>query len=117
MRENTAGAISMSISQYRNRGRIVSNWNEICNVLLDLCIFSFKINTMTAKYDHRGMNHTEGGWPREVHAADEEQTMRFRKKIEKDEMYIHTLVQLTHVSKIAYRDHKDIFTILSKIHV
>ncbi|PSN32085.1 Dynein intermediate chain 3 [Blattella germanica] len=46
------------------------------------------------------MNHTEGGWPREVNQFDEEQTLRFRKKIEKDEMYIHTVLQLTHISKL-----------------
>ncbi|XP_069701576.1 dynein intermediate chain 3, ciliary [Periplaneta americana] len=55
-----------------------------------------ELNTIRAQYDQHGMNHTEGGWPREVNPADEEQTLRFRKKIEKDEMYIHTILQLTH---------------------
>ncbi|KDR14924.1 dynein intermediate chain 3, ciliary isoform X2 [Zootermopsis nevadensis] len=55
-----------------------------------------ELNTIRAQYDQHGMNHTEGGWPREVNPADEEQTLRFKKKIEKDEMYIHTVLQLTH---------------------
>lgn len=59
----------------------------------------------------RGMNHTEGGWPREVNPTDEEQTLRFRKKIEKDETYIHTVLQLTHVSKISCEGYKNILTI------
>lgn len=59
------------------------------------------------------MNHTEGGWPREVNPADEEQTLRFKKKIEKDEMYVHTVLQLTHVSKASYQDYIDMLTILN----
>lgn len=59
----------------------------------------------------RGMNHTEGGWPREVNPTDEEQTLRFRKKIEKDETYIHTVLQLTHVSKISCEGYKNILRI------
>jgi dynein intermediate chain 2 len=54
------------------------------------------------------MNHNEGGWPREVNPTDEEQTLRFRKKIEKDETYIHTVLQLTHVSKISCEGYKNI---------
>ncbi|KAJ9578526.1 hypothetical protein L9F63_005255 [Diploptera punctata] len=55
-----------------------------------------EVNTIRAQYEQHGMNHTEGGWPREVNPFDEEQTLRFKKKIEKDEMYIHTVLQLTH---------------------
>lgn len=58
-----------------------------------------------------GMNHTEGGWPREINPTDEEQTLRFKKKIEKDESYIHTILQLTHVSNISSEGNKDIVTI------
>jgi dynein intermediate chain 2 len=66
-----------------------------------------QLNTIRVQYDQHGMNHTEGGWPREINPADEEQTVRFKKKIEKDEMYIHTVLQLTHVrhnndSKVKY---------------
>lgn len=43
------------------------------------------------------MNHIEGGWPKDMNPADPEQTLRFRKKIEKDEKYIHTILQLSHV--------------------
>ncbi|XP_049779568.1 dynein axonemal intermediate chain 2 [Schistocerca cancellata] len=55
-----------------------------------------EVNTVRAEYDQHGMNHIEGGWPRDVNPADSEQTMRFRKKVEKDEMYIHTVLQLSH---------------------
>lgn len=44
------------------------------------------------------MNHTEGGWPKDLNFMDSEQTLRFRKKIEKDEMYTHSILQLLLVS-------------------
>ena len=34
------------------------------------------------------MNHTEGGWPKDINPAEVEQTIRFRKKVEKDEAYM-----------------------------
>jgi dynein intermediate chain 2 len=73
----------------------------------------FQVNTIRVQYDQRGMNHTEGGWPREVNPVDEEQTLRFKKKIEKDEMYVHTVLQLTHVSKASYQDCIDMLTLLN----
>ncbi|XP_076332791.1 dynein axonemal intermediate chain 2-like isoform X2 [Tachypleus tridentatus] len=40
------------------------------------------------------MNHTEGGWPRDINPDELEQVMRFRKKVEKDETYINSMLQL-----------------------
>ncbi len=48
-------------------------------------------------YETRGMNHTEGGWPKDINPTDLEQTVRFKKKIEKDDTYIHSVRQLSHV--------------------
>ncbi|XP_006034869.1 dynein intermediate chain 2, axonemal [Alligator sinensis] len=42
----------------------------------------------------RGVNHVEGGWPKDVNALEMEQTIRFRKKVEKDENYINTIIHL-----------------------
>ncbi|CAB3386532.1 Hypothetical predicted protein [Cloeon dipterum] len=55
-----------------------------------------QVNTARPEFEERGMNHFEGGWPKDLNAADPEQTLRFRKKIEKDEKYIHTILQLSH---------------------
>ena len=43
------------------------------------------------------MNHVEGGWPKDINPAEIEQTMRFRKKIEKDEHYMNTIHSLGEV--------------------
>ena len=40
------------------------------------------------------MCHTEGGWPAEVDLTDGEQVARWRKKVERDEDYIRTVLQL-----------------------
>lgn len=40
------------------------------------------------------MYHFEGGWPKDINMKDVEQTVRYRRKIEKDELYIHTMLQL-----------------------
>lgn len=42
----------------------------------------------------RGINHVEGGWPKDVNPLEMEQTIRFRKKVEKDENYINVITQL-----------------------
>lgn len=44
--------------------------------------------TDRTEYSHRGMLHSEGGWPKEVNYQDEEQPGRYKKKIEKDDSYI-----------------------------
>lgn len=40
------------------------------------------------------MQHSEGGWPKEVDPTEAEQVVRWRRKVEKDEEYIKTVVRL-----------------------
>ena len=44
------------------------------------------------------MNHVEGGWPKDINPAEVEQTIRYRKKVEKDEVYIQMVQDLGMVS-------------------
>ncbi|GJQ68712.1 hypothetical protein Trydic_g17247 [Trypoxylus dichotomus] len=53
-----------------------------------------QLNTMRAEYVNNSMCHVEGGWPKDINTADEEQTKRYRRKIEKDEGFTHTMMQL-----------------------
>ena len=46
------------------------------------------INTARTEMVSQGMNHTEGGWPKDINCTDPEQTSRYRKKFEKDEVFI-----------------------------
>ncbi|XP_013416067.1 dynein intermediate chain 3, ciliary [Lingula anatina] len=56
-----------------------------------------EINTERFETEVRGINHTEGGWPKDVNPQEVEQVLRYRKKVEKDEMYINTIQQLSTV--------------------
>jgi len=60
----------------------------------------FKINTLRAEFMSQGMNHFEGGWPKDINPAENDQTMRFRKKIEKDDVYISSVLNLCQVRPI-----------------
>lgn len=53
-----------------------------------------EINTERFETGSRGINHTEGGWPKDVNPQEVEQVTRFRKKVEKDEMYVTTIQSL-----------------------
>eukprot|EP00049_Salpingoeca_infusionum_P018565 m.357810 g.357810 ORF g.357810 m.357810 type:complete len:572 (+) comp17943_c0_seq1:313-2028(+) len=51
-----------------------------------------EVNTERADFSDSGMNHQEGGWPKDVSPEDMEQTSRYRKKAEKEEVYVHSVV-------------------------
>lgn len=54
-----------------------------------------QINTFRVDYADHGMNHLEGGWPKEVDTNDEEAVLRFRKKVERLDNYVVTMKNLT----------------------
>lgn len=59
-----------------------------------------QINTERIEMETRGINHVEGGWPKDVNPLEMEQTIRFRKKVEKDENYINVIMQLGSVRSL-----------------
>ena len=58
----------------------------------------FQVNTERAEFLSQGMNHVEGGWPKDINPSENDRTMRFRKKIEKDDNYVGTVLGLCSVS-------------------
>ena len=58
-----------------------------------------EVNTNRFETESRSINHVEGGWPKDINPNEPDQTMRYRKKIEKDESYMNTVVQLGNVRK------------------
>lgn len=70
-------------------------------------ISASEANTDRATYEHKGINHTEGGWPKDVNLADPEQTVRYRRKIEKDESYIVQVMGLTKVLTCFWLSNRD----------
>jgi dynein intermediate chain 2 len=59
-----------------------------------------EVNTLRYNTETKGINHTEGGWPKDVNIQEQDQINRFRKKIEKDEIYLNSLSRLIHVKFI-----------------
>uniref|UniRef100_A0A2A4JH19 Uncharacterized protein n=1 Tax=Heliothis virescens TaxID=7102 RepID=A0A2A4JH19_HELVI len=59
------------------------------------CFSQCEINTIRAEHSNSGANHAEGGWPKDVNVNDPEATQRYRRKIEKDDGYIHCVMALS----------------------
>eukprot|EP00698_Gefionella_okellyi_P008263 TRINITY_DN2042_c0_g1_i2.p1 TRINITY_DN2042_c0_g1~~TRINITY_DN2042_c0_g1_i2.p1 ORF type:complete len:570 (+),score=116.88 TRINITY_DN2042_c0_g1_i2:49-1758(+) len=53
-----------------------------------------EVNTQRHETQPRGMLHVEGGWPRDVDPSEPDHTIRYRKKIEKEEAYQRQLKEL-----------------------
>ncbi|XP_045448777.1 dynein intermediate chain 3, ciliary-like [Melitaea cinxia] len=51
-------------------------------------------NTKKIVKHEQGINHTEGGWPRDVHLYNEEHILRHRRRIQHDESYVHSVLNL-----------------------
>ena len=47
--------------------------------------------------ENKSVHHIEGGWPKDVNIQEQDQVNRYRKKIEKDELYLHSLQRLIQV--------------------
>nr|XP_019951049.1 PREDICTED: dynein intermediate chain 2, axonemal [Paralichthys olivaceus] len=56
-----------------------------------------QVNTEHFESASIGINHVEGGWPKDINPEDMEQTLRYRKKVEKDERYTNSILQLASV--------------------
>jgi dynein intermediate chain 2 len=52
------------------------------------------VNTERFSYVSQGMLHLEGGWPKDVDSTEKDQTLRYKKKVEKDEEYIRQVRSL-----------------------
>ena len=60
-----------------------------------------QVNTLTIDFDSKGINHTEGGWPKDINHLDVEQVVRYRKKAEKDFSYLSVMGGLGSVIYLA----------------
>lgn len=53
-----------------------------------------EVNTERIVMKNTGMQHKEGGWPKDVDFTEQSDVKRFRKKVEKDEEYQYAMKQL-----------------------
>lgn len=54
-------------------------------------------NTRRIRSHNQGINHTEGGWPRDVNVGSEEQIHRHQRRVCQSEHYINTVLNLAPV--------------------
>jgi len=59
-----------------------------------LVMSQHEVNTEYIECVVEGINHTEGGWPKDVSCTDIEQLERHRRKIEREESYVPTVKNL-----------------------
>ncbi|KAI8915968.1 WD40-repeat-containing domain protein [Gorgonomyces haynaldii] len=67
-----------------------------------------EVNTESASFTNRGILHTQGGWPKDVDVTDVEHTIRYRKKIEKDEEYLKSIKALGDVMEMIVKQNNAI---------
>ena len=56
----------------------------------------------------RGLNHVEGGWPKDINLGEVEVKMRFRKKIEKLDAYGKTMTTLSNAMESCVKQNNTI---------
>ena len=66
------------------------------------------VNTEVTQTVSTASNHVEGGWPKDVNPNEMEQVARYRKKVEKDEGYISTILKLASIAEDVIRSNNAI---------
>lgn len=61
------------------------------------------VNTDNVELVSRGLNHIEGGWPKDLNIFDEEQTIRHRKKVMREDVWIQKIPQLASIMEAGVR--------------
>lgn len=51
-------------------------------------------NTKQIIIHEQGINHTEGGWPRDVHLYNEDHLSRHRRRVQHEDHYIHSILNM-----------------------
>lgn len=71
--------------------------------MTDVQVPLLQANTIRLDYVDRGILHVEGGWPKDVNQDDPEQVTRFKKKAEKEEIYLQSVLKMSKVSDIHFQ--------------
>uniref|UniRef100_A0A0K8VPH4 Dynein intermediate chain 3, ciliary n=1 Tax=Bactrocera latifrons TaxID=174628 RepID=A0A0K8VPH4_BACLA len=95
--DRTQLMLSIQPSQRMRNSYILRNPMNSSTQLSDQMAYSW-VETDNVTYAEHGMYHYEGGWPREVNINDEESTMRYRKKIEREDNWGVQVMHLIHTS-------------------
>ena len=69
---------------------------------------SCSVSTERFELKGEGVLHVDGGWPKDVDPNEAEQTIRYRKKVEKDEDFIKAIKNLAEVADTCLRQNSAI---------
>lgn len=70
----------------------------ILSKLFHMNVILFQAQTIRKPIVNTGMYHEEGGWPKEVNYRDVEVTQRYRRRVEKDDIWAPSMRRLLSVS-------------------
>jgi len=88
--------INGQIDQDMTRGDMYVEQTILSVTLDNIPQFSeHSVNTARVQTKSRAMLHVEGGWPKEVDYSEAQDTLKWRKRLEKDPAFVGTVKQLT----------------------
>lgn len=87
-----------SSSRFHSHPQITFHFSFLF-VFASFSLLRLKVNTESTTLAEKSVLHYEGGWPKDVNYQDPEQTLRYRRKIEKDETYMTQVPKLGEVSE------------------
>uniref|UniRef100_A0A3P9LSI4 Uncharacterized protein n=1 Tax=Oryzias latipes TaxID=8090 RepID=A0A3P9LSI4_ORYLA len=67
-----------------------------------------QVNTDQTELRSCGINHVEGGWPKEIDLQNLEHTSRFRKRKEREDSYINSITQLGSITEHSFRQNNSV---------
>ena len=65
------------------------------------------MNTIRAVFQDVGLLHEEGGWPKDIDMNEPDMVTRYRKKLEKDDQYQTSMLEMTSVFSPCF--HNDVY--------
>jgi len=83
------------LGEFETNETLIASYPERTRVLLNVQAVPERsehwVDPEHVDYQSHGMNHMEGGWPKDIDYTEKDQTARYRKKVEKDEEYLRQI--------------------------
>lgn len=82
-----------TISPDKNEQKLYCLRNPVnCETQTNNIFSEHYVNTKRIELRNQGINHAEGGWPKDVNFNDEEATTRYRRRFEREDSYVSAIL-------------------------
>lgn len=82
-----------TISSDKNEQKLYCLRNPVnCETQTTNTFSEHYVNTKRIELRNQGINHAEGGWPKDVNFNDEEATTRYRRRFEREDSYVSAIL-------------------------